>query len=589
MKKIHLAILALCAAALFSSCKPSEAPPAAPSANTPKSEAAQPATPLRKTSFQDVTAQLDHGGDVFVYLSPEKWLSGLSTNLEGLRDLALSGAGMPDDQREHLNAAFGSAIRLLQASGIEDLDGVGLSGVQIAPQLYRSKFVLQHRSGKEKGFLWSAFGNAPHPLRSLEFLPANTGLAAFGDLEVAQVWDILQRELVRAGIPELAQWAENWPKLFEAQTKISWSQLLQSLDGEVGMLLTLDETRPVKLPIGEGVEFPAPAILMAIRVRNDLLYDRISSDIRKNKNAVVTNEPGLKLSSLSFPLPLPVRVELVAASTGDYLFVGSSVPLVRSLVAVRQGKEPGLRQQPEFQQLARHVPSEGNNVIYLSRGLSGAFQNIQRQAIRSQKGGDDKQLAAIERLLLGNEPTVMLSVGGQTASGWQTVSVGNTDSAAVLLAAPAVGAVAMWSGMAFPALAKARARAQTINTVNQMKQINLAARIYASEHDGKFPPAGNWCDALKDELAGKVLKSPADKGEGECSYACNSKLSGLNAEQIHPQTVAFFETEAGWNQHGGPELLLAEPRNPAVYVIGFADGSVQQIPQSKMNSLRWDP
>ena len=589
MKITHVAITAICTLALFSGCKPSQTPPGAPPTPVQKTAAQQSATPVRKTSFQDVTAQLDQGGDIFVYLSPEKWLSGLSTNLEGFQDLALSAANMPEKEREQAHAAFGSAIRLLQASGIEDLNGVGVSGIQIAPGLYRSKLVLQHRAGKEKGFLWSVFGDAPHPLGGLELLPANTGLAAFGDLEIAQVWNILERELRKAGVPELAEWADNWPKLFEAQTKLSWPQLLQSLGGEVGMLLTLDEKQSIKLPVGEGIEFPSPALLMAIRVKNDLLYDRIRSELAKNESAVITNEPGLKLSYLSFPLPLPVRVELAVASTGDYLFLGSSVPLVRTLLAVRQGKEPGLRQEPEFQKLARHVPAAGNNFVYVSRRLTASILDIQKQAMRSQKG-DEKQLAMFEQLFLSKEPTVMFSVGGQTPSGWQTVSVANTDSAAALVALPAVGMAGMWAGLAFPALAKAKARAQTINTVNQMKQIGLAARIYANDHDGKFPPAAHWCDALKDELGSRtVLKSKADKGEGECSYAYNAKLSGLSEDRINPQTVAFFETEAGWNQHGGPELMLSEPRSLGVYVIGFADGSVQQLPASKKDSLRWDP
>src|SRR5688572_7241436 len=133
MKTSPLPIAAICALALFAGCKPKETAPGAQPTPVKQTDSQQPVPPVRKTSFQDVTAQLDQGGDIFVYLSPEKWLSGLSTNLEGFRDLALSAADMPDKEREQANAAFGSAIRLLQASGIEDLNGVGVSGIQIAP------------------------------------------------------------------------------------------------------------------------------------------------------------------------------------------------------------------------------------------------------------------------------------------------------------------------------------------------------------------------------------------------------------------------------------------------------------------------
>jgi hypothetical protein len=37
------------------------------------------------------------------------------------------------------------------------------------------------------------------------------------------------------------------------------------------------------------------------------------------------------------------------------------------------------------------------------------------------------------------------------------------------------------------------------------------------------------------------------------------------------------------------ELLLSQPRQPGTYVIGFADGSVQQIPAARVRTLRWEP
>jgi hypothetical protein len=591
MKIPGFLITAACAGLLLTGCKRKETAPAAQqTSKTSVASSAAARAPATKTSFGEVTSQLDSGGDVFVYMSPEKWLSGLSTNLSGLRDALLSAIDEPEPQREQLKAAFSSAIRLLQASGVEDLTGVGLSGMQIGEDLYRSKFILHRREGSAKGFVWSVFGNAPHALRGLDMLPGNTGFAAFGDLELAQVWEIIRQELSKSGVPEIAQWAENWPKTFEAQTKIGWAELLKSLGGEAGLIVTLEPSRQLKMPVGEGIEFPEPALLLAVRVKNDLLYDRISAEFKKNKNAVVTNEPGLKISSLAFPLPLPVPLHLVAASSGDYVFFGTSPALVRSAMAVRQGKEPGLRKQGEFQELAKHVPSEGNSFVYVSRRLTESIQSVQKQVVQSRKGAG-KEVALMERLLFNKQPMVLLSVGGQTASGWQSVAVGNSDSSALLVGAPAVGVTAVAAGLLLPAVAKAKARAESIKSVTQMKQIALAARLYANDHNGKFPPAENWCDALKEELVNfKVLKAPTDKDSGgDCSYAYNAKLSGLEEGRIHPETVAFFEAEAGWNQHGGPELMLPKPRHAGFYIIGFADGSVQQVPVAKKDSLRWNP
>ena len=52
-------------------------------------------TPARKTSFDEVTRQLDPGGDVFVYLATDRWLAALSTNVSQLRDVLEQSAERP--------------------------------------------------------------------------------------------------------------------------------------------------------------------------------------------------------------------------------------------------------------------------------------------------------------------------------------------------------------------------------------------------------------------------------------------------------------------------------------------------------------
>jgi hypothetical protein len=155
---------------------------------------------------------------------------------------------------------------------------------------------------------------------------------------------------------------------------------------------------------------------------------------------------------------------------------------------------------------------------------------------------------------------------------------------------PAVGATAVGAGLLLPALAKAKSRAQSVSSVNQLKQLGLAARIYANDHQDKFPPAQTWCDLLQPLVgSAKVFKSASDPAPGPCSYGYNVLVSGMSDNKVDPQTVLFFETEAGWNKAGGPELLLGQPRSGGAYVFGFADGSVQMIAPARVGDLRWEP
>ena len=64
------------------------------------------------------------------------------------------------------------------------------------------------------------------------------------------------------------------------------------------------------------------------------------------------------------------------------------------------------------------------------------------------------------------------------------------------------------AGLLLPALAKAKANAQRIACVNNMKQLGLAARIWSNDHDGKFPP--DLASMSAGLVSPRVLICPAD-------------------------------------------------------------------------------
>jgi len=194
-------------------------------------------------------------------------------------------------------------------------------------------------------------------------------------------------------------------------------------------------------------------------------------------------------------------------------------------------------------------------------------------------------LTAIAGLILGILSLRDIKASNGRLTGRGMALAGIIISSIVILLFP----IAFFAAKLLPALAKAKSKAQAINCVNNVKQLNLAVRIYASDSSDKFPAGTNWCDAILNNAGTpKIYICPGAPNQ-RSGYAFNAKLSGLEESKIDPSTVMIFESDTGWNASGGKELLITKPRHNARYIIGLADGSVQQVTAAQVAQLRWDP
>lgn len=567
MNRVLNLVLPLLTAVIFvtgcdKSAKPLELP-------KPESKKADAITPARETSFVEVTSQLDPGGTVFAYLATDQWLAGLSTNVAGLRDLLDVVPDMPAKDREQADRALKMITSLVRKSGAEELTGVGLSGVQVTPELYRTKFIMHHREGEGDGLLWNLMGRKPHALAGLNLLSTNTAMASFSDLDAKLLWEMIESECRASGIPELANGVQQWPVMFEQQAKLPWQKVLESLGGEVGIVITLNPSQTISLPVGgAGMEIPEPGLMLVMKVNDDLLYNRATEELKKTKMAKFTEEQDLKMCVIPVPIPVPLDLQITVAQGGGYLFIASSPTLVRDALAVKSGAQPGLAKSPEFLALMKYLPSEGNNFTYVDRRVSEAVANIQKQSMNSgEMNAGQKKI--LEKYLFNRPPAYGLTISAHTATGWVGTSIGNQDASMSLVAAPAVAVGAMSAAMILPALAKAKEKAQSINCMNNMKQQGLAFRIWAGDNGDKFPfnvsreKGGTleYCDrgsdgfdlnsfrhfqVMSNELATpKILVCPGDKGKTaainfgalQAANVSYRVRSGEKVDEINPQEV----------------------------------------------------
>jgi hypothetical protein len=189
--------LALLTLVVATGCKKEEAPLPAPPKAIP-----MPIASAERTSFAQVTSQLDPGGRLYVYLSTEQCLAGLSGRVSAWRGLLGAIPDIKPEDRDNLSKAFDIVTNLIQKSGIEDVSGLGMSAIARETNFYHTKAFLHHYPGKGSGFLWSMFGQKPHALDGLSLLPASTALATFADLDAPTVWSVVQKQVAESGFPQ---------------------------------------------------------------------------------------------------------------------------------------------------------------------------------------------------------------------------------------------------------------------------------------------------------------------------------------------------------------------------------------------------
>jgi hypothetical protein len=468
---------AACGAAfvVFAGCKKNEeTPPPAPTPVKPALVSAE------KNSFDEVTAKLDKGGNFYLYLSTEQALSGLSNDLAAASNFISALPSIPGTGRQTLDKVFAVLGVIVQESGVSQISGLGMSSIAREPGLYYNKFVLHHYTGQNAGVIWSLFGKSPHPLKELDLLPETTALATAFDFDLPLAWTNIQKAVQTLNVAEVSSALDQLPAQFKERTGLELDAVLNSLDGEYGLILTLDQHKTITLPLGpKTLEIPNPALCLVFKVNSNLIFDRVDKIFKGNPLLTKVEEPDLKMRTLTIPLPLPVEVRPSLARVGDYLLLASSDNLVREIVAVKSGQKKGYKTTEEFKRISQGVPSEGNNFSLATGAFGGAIAQLQEKSWASQNM-DPEALKTFQQLLQKGTNSGSYSVGANGPDGWVETGNGASQGAQAIIL-PAAAAAGLLAAIAIPNFVKARTTSQENACINNLRLIDAAKQQWAIE------------------------------------------------------------------------------------------------------------
>ncbi len=449
---------------LFTACNRNSNPGAAPKSVVASAE---------KNSFKEVTSHLDSGGNLYLYLGTEQFLRGLSTKVTDLREF-LSGMPMNPNEGEKLSKVFEIVSRLVKNSGLEQVSGVGMSSIARQAGFYHSKVVVHHYRGESQGYLWNLFGKTPHGLDLLDLLPETTALALSFDVDLPQSYSILRNELLQVGIPDADRFINELPAAFEKATGIRFDQFLSSFGGEYGLVLTLDDSKKIALPLGPNpLEIPEPGLMLVLKVKDDTIFNRVEKLMAEKPDqaaAVVrVDKGGLRMRTMPVPLPLPITARPTLARHGDYLFIASSDALVQDAVSVKKGEKKGWKSTDEYKKLSQGMPQKGNSFQFVSLRLGKTISQIQQQALKNSGQLKPAQAETMQRLFGAGRLFSSFAIAANTEEGWIITGNGSQSlNTAVLLPALAMP-VGLMAAIAVPNFIKAREAAQGNNRYSQIQ------------------------------------------------------------------------------------------------------------------------
>jgi len=143
-----------------------------------------------------------------------------------------------------------------------------------------------------------------------------------------------------------------------------------------------------------------------------------------------------------------------------------------------------------------------------------------------------------------------------------------------------------------PMLEQAKGKAQATACLSNMKQLCLAAMMYAQDWQQTLP-SEEWPKQLEPYLKNRSVYQCPGAPDKTIAFALNEALAGakLNDLPRPAETVLFYESSVGEDvPFGGPDAVLTESRHQGLITVGFADGHCKLMkPEEARKLLEQDP
>ncbi len=128
--------------------------------------------------------------------------------------------------------------------------------------------------------------------------------------------------------------------------------------------------------------------------------------------------------------------------------------------------------------------------------------------------------------------------------------------------------------------------------VTHMKQLTMAALMYADDNDDHLPVAASWWEEIGLYAGFDTTLLECPESASPYGYAMNQRLSRVLVNDVREpdRTVLFFESDLDIvNASGGTEALAPGGRHNGQYTLAFLDGHVEVMDADDVSQICWSP